>query len=60
MNTSGSSAWRCMRMRSPRIAPPENGDVGSTRDHADALALRAVVRDQRVDDRRLAGARDCR
>ena len=43
-------------MRSPRIAPPENGEVGSTRDHADALARRAVVRDQRIDDGRLAGA----
>src|SRR5579883_984560 len=30
MNTPGSVAWRDMRMRSPRIAPPENGEVGST------------------------------
>src|SRR6266403_1323890 len=30
MNTPGSRAWSCMRMRSPRIAPPVNGLVGST------------------------------
>src|SRR2546426_683754 len=30
MKTPGSSAWSCMRMRSPRIAPPVNGLVGST------------------------------
>ena len=30
MNTSPSSAWRCIRMRSPRIAPPVKGDDGST------------------------------
>jgi len=28
--TPGSSAWRCMRMRSPRMAPPVKGLVGST------------------------------
>ena len=30
MNTPGSVAWSCMRTRSPRIAPPLNGLVGST------------------------------
>ena len=30
MNTPGSVAWSCMRTRSPRIAPPVNGDDGST------------------------------
>ena len=30
MNTPGSVAWSCMRMRSPRIAPPVKGLVGST------------------------------
>ena len=30
MNTSGSRVWACMRMRSPRTAPPVNGLDGST------------------------------
>ena len=30
MNTVESVAWRCIRARSPRIAPPVNGEVGST------------------------------
>ena len=30
MNTSGSSVWVCMRMRSPSTAPPVNGLDGST------------------------------
>ena len=30
MNTPSSRAWSCMRTRSPRMAPPVNGDVGST------------------------------
>ena len=30
MKTSGSSAWSCMRIRSPRMAPPLKGEVGST------------------------------
>ena len=29
MNTPGSVAWSCMRTRSPRMAPPENGLDGS-------------------------------
>ena len=29
MNTPGSVAWSCIRTRSPRIAPPVNGDDGS-------------------------------
>jgi hypothetical protein len=33
MNTPSSSACRCMRMRSPRMAPPEKGLVGSTGHH---------------------------
>jgi hypothetical protein len=30
MYTSRSSAWSCIRTRSPRRAPPEKGDDGST------------------------------
>ncbi len=30
MNTSGSSVWACIRMRSPSTAPPVNGLDGST------------------------------
>ena len=30
MNTSGSVAWPCIRIRSPSSAPPENGEDGST------------------------------
>src|SRR5712691_5106130 len=30
MNTPSSAAWPCMRIRSPRIAPPLKGEVGST------------------------------
>ena len=30
MNTPSSVAWRCMRTRSPRMAPPLKGLVGST------------------------------
>ena len=30
MNTPSSMAWSDMRTRSPRIAPPVNGDDGST------------------------------
>jgi hypothetical protein len=30
MNTPSSVAWSCMRTRSPRMAPPVNGDDGST------------------------------
>src|ERR1700687_1664197 len=29
MKTLESIAWRCMRIRSPRIAPPVNGELGS-------------------------------
>jgi hypothetical protein len=29
MNTPSSVAWSCMRMRSPRIAPPLKGLLGS-------------------------------
>ena len=30
MKTVGSVAWSCMRTRSPRMAPPVNGEEGST------------------------------
>ena len=30
MNTCSLVAWSCMRMRSPRIAPPVKGELGST------------------------------
>ena len=30
MNTAGSVAWSCIRTRSPRMAPPVNGEDGST------------------------------
>src|SRR5665213_1022711 len=30
MNTSRSSTWACILIRSPRRAPPENGELGST------------------------------
>jgi hypothetical protein len=30
MKTPGSVEWRIMRIRSPRMAPPENGRRGST------------------------------
>jgi hypothetical protein len=45
-----------MRMRSPRIAAGERRRRIDAHD-ADLLPRRPVVRDQRVDDRRLAGAR---
>ena len=37
MNTPGSSVWRAMRTRSPRIAPPVNGLDGSTATTATVL-----------------------
>ena len=30
MKTPGSVAWSCIRTRSPRMAPPLKGEVGST------------------------------
>ena len=56
MNTPGSSAWRCIRTRSPSNAPPENGELGSIAITPTRLARGAVVCDQRVDERRLARA----
>src|ERR1700730_12283497 len=38
MKTFGSRAWRCMRMRSPRIAPPVNGELGSVASTATELS----------------------
>src|ERR1700686_4881988 len=37
MNTFGSSAWRCMRIRSPRIAAPVKGECGSVASTAPPL-----------------------
>ena len=56
MNTPGSVAWSCMRTRSPRMAPPLNGEVGSMASTADRLALRPQVADERAGQGRLAGA----
>ena len=47
-----SSAWSCIRTRSPRIAPPVNGDVGSTASTAissPAARRAATMRVVRVD-----------
>ena len=57
MNTPGSVAWSCMRTRSPRIAPPVNGDDGSTASTATSSPSAAEVRDQRRRERALAGTR---
>ena len=58
MNTPSSMAWSCMRTRSPRMAPPENGDDGSMASTADRRRRRpGCTREQRVGERRLARAR---
>ena len=46
MNTPGSVAWSCMRTRSPRIAPPVNGDDGSIASTATSIVERSQVADQ--------------
>ena len=57
MKTAGSSAWSCMRMRSPSTAPPLNGLDGSTATTPTERSVGAQLADQAVDQRRLAGAR---
>ena len=53
MKTPVSRSWPCIRTRSPRMAPPENGDVGSMASTASwaTPAPRAAVirRSVRVD-----------
>src|SRR3990167_5462366 len=52
MNTPGSSAWDCMRMRSPSTAPPVNGLDGPTAPTptvAPSARRRAVSRSTTVD-----------
>ena len=56
MNTPASVAWSCMRTRSPRIAPPVNGDDGSTASTATSSPSDRQVGDQRARQRALAGA----
>ena len=46
MNTPGSVAWSCIRTRSPRIAPPVNGDDGSMASTATSSVGRAQVADR--------------
>ena len=38
MKTPGSSVWACIRIRSPRTAPPVNGLVGIDRDRRSTVA----------------------
>ena len=54
MNTPGSVAWACMRMRSPRMAPPLKGEVGSTAMMPTVLPWRAQARGEPVHERGLA------
>ena len=54
MNTPASPACACMRTRSPRIAPPVNGLVGST---ATTPTVRPVARIAVVSDRRACSCR---
>jgi hypothetical protein len=52
MKTSGSDAWACIRMRSPRMAPPLKGLVGSTASTPTvrpSARSRATTRSVRVD-----------
>ena len=48
MNTPGSSACACMRMRSPSTAPPVNGLEGSTATIPTVALVRAQVRGQAI------------
>ena len=57
MNTPVSVAWSCMRTRSPRIAPPLNGLVGSTARTPTVAPVGADRRDEPVGERRLPGTR---
>src|SRR5207253_903201 len=43
MNTPGSVACSCIRKRSPRRAPPVNGDVGSTASTETFLSSRRIA-----------------
>ena len=54
MNTPGSVAWSCIRTRSPRIAPPVNGDDGSIASTATSIVERPQVADQGAGQRALA------
>ena len=60
MKTSRSSAWSCIRTRSPSRAPPENGDDGSTASTPTRCPAARSARDQRVGRGRLADARASR
>ena len=57
MNTPASRAWSCMRTRSPRMAPPVNGDDGSMASTATARRPRHGPPAARAGEGRLAGAR---
>ena len=57
MNTPASCACACMRTRSPSMAPPLNGLVGSTASTPTDVAGLAPPRDEAVDQRALARAR---
>ena len=56
MNTPASPACACMRTRSPRIAPPVNGLVGSTATTPTVRPAARSSRDQPIDERALARA----
>ena len=57
MNTPGSVAIPCMRMRSPSRAPPENGLDGSTQRMPTVSPAPAAGLREAVDQRALAGPR---
>ena len=57
MNTPSSSSVAVMRMRSPRMAPPDTGLEGSTAMMPTVLPWRAHVLGVGVDQRRLARPR---
>ena len=54
MKTPGSRKCSLSRMRSPSSAPPRNGELGSIDSTATVALLRALVLDERADQRRLA------
>ena len=56
MKTPGSRKCSVSRIRSPSSAPPRNGEDGIDREHRDLALQRALVLDQRADQRRLARA----
>ena len=57
MNTPSSPACRPIRTRSPRMAPPVKGLVGSTAITPTARPARTNVRHEPIDQRALAGTR---